>query len=159
MIDRLDKDCWETPDYIFNNLNKIFKFTQDVCANCDNYKIYNYLSAKENSLCKSWDLSCWCNPPYSKGNIDKFMEKAYNESLLGKTIVCLIPPATSTKWFNKYALKGEIYIRNERIKFIHPITKLPGKSPRGDNMLVVYNSEKTEELKNIGWMKINGKVY
>ena len=31
--------CWETPDDLFQKLNKEFNFTLDVCANKENHKL------------------------------------------------------------------------------------------------------------------------
>ena len=153
-----DTDTWATPQAIFDPLDGIFHFTCDVCATMNNHKCVNYISPTNNALNHSteWGLVSWMNPPYSRGNIDKFMERAYLEHLDGKTIVCLVPPSLNGKWFNNYGVNGRIYTRLGRIKFINPLTGDYGKNPRGDNILIVFGEEKTEELKKIGWIKING---
>ena len=59
----------------------------------------------------------WCNPPYGR-EIGKWVEKAYNESLAGVTVVMLLPARTDTKWFHDYIYgKAEIRFVRGRLKF------------------------------------------
>ena len=59
----------------------------------------------------------WCNPPYGR-EIGKWVEKAYNESLVGVTVVMLLPARTDTKWFHDYIYgKAEIRFVRGRLKF------------------------------------------
>ena len=109
-------DCLETPDEFFNNLDTEFHFTLDVAASAENAKCPNYLTAEIDALDVPWTGICWMNPPYSQ--CGKWMKKAYNESRLhGTTVVCLVPSATDTKWWHKYAVKGEIRFIKGRLRF------------------------------------------
>ena len=56
------------------------------------------------------------NPPYGRG-IEKWMKKAYDTALQGHLVVCLVPARTDTKWFQKYAMKGDIWFVPGRLKF------------------------------------------
>lgn len=106
---------WSTPQELFDELDKEFHFDLDVCASDWNAKCKNYLS--ENSLDLPWRNRNWMNPPYGKV-LNEWMKKAYEESLKGKVVVCLVPAATDTAWWHDYALKGEIrYIRG-RPRFV-----------------------------------------
>jgi site-specific DNA-methyltransferase (adenine-specific) len=59
------------------------------------------------------------NPPYSAGNIDRFMQKAYEESQKGAVVVCLVPCATDTRWWHNYAMRAqEIRFIKGRVRFI-----------------------------------------
>lgn len=61
--------------------------------------------------------SVWCNPPYGR-EIGKWVEKAYNESLNGVTVVMLLPARTDTKWFHEFVYgKTEIRFLRGRLKF------------------------------------------
>ena len=56
------------------------------------------------------------NPPYGR-TIKNWMKKAYESSLNGATVVCLVPARTDTTWWHDYAMKGEIEFIKGRLKF------------------------------------------
>ena len=64
-----DRDVWETPNKIWNTLNKQYLFEFDCCANKDNFKTKDYSNNFE-ELTKNdiKGLMCWMNPPFSKAN-------------------------------------------------------------------------------------------
>jgi phage N-6-adenine-methyltransferase len=109
-------DLWSTPQSFFNKLNEEFKFDLDVCANANNHKCENYFTQQMNGLKQEWTSTCWMNPPYGR-EIVKWVKKAYEESLKGSTVVCLLPARTDTKWWHEYCMKGEIRLVKGRLKF------------------------------------------
>ena len=75
------------------------------------------------------------NPPYGR-EISKWLEKAYNESLQGATVVCLIPSRTDTKYWHNYVMKSsEIRFIKGRLKFGKAINSAPFPSA-----IVIFNS-------------------
>lgn len=130
LSDRHNKnDNYETPAYIFDPLNKVFRFTLDVCAEKDNAKIINYISPKQDGLKTSWkDNRCWCNPPYSQ--VKKWVAKAHQEaSQFNTTVVCLLPGRVDTKAWQDYVwthAKAIVPMRG-RITFVG--CKDPAKFP------------------------------
>ena len=56
------------------------------------------------------------NPPYGR-EIGRWMQKAYEASRSGATVVCLIPARTDTSWWHRYAMRGEIRLLQGRLKF------------------------------------------
>lgn len=112
-----NKTDWGTPQKFFDKLDKEFGFTLDVCALPENAKCKKYFTPDQDGLKQEWNSANWMNPPYGK-EIYLWMEKAYNESLKGKTVVCLVPARTDTKWFHDYGIKGEIRFVKGRIKFV-----------------------------------------
>lgn len=99
------KEDWETPQKLFDELNKEFNFTVDVASSDNNYKVNKHYTIKENGLIQNWDNEIvWCNPPYGR-TIEKWVEKAWNSSAL---VVMLLPARTDTKWFHKYIYKKDI---------------------------------------------------
>lgn len=134
------KDEWETPQYLFNELNSEFDFTLDVCATIKNTKCENFFSKKDDALNQSWFGRCFMNPPYSRGNIDKFVRKAYEETVLVncELVVGVLPTRTSTKYFHEYIYgKTEIRFLKGRIKFC--VNNIQSKgSPREDTMIVIW---------------------
>ena len=130
------KDKWETPDKIFYELNEKYKFTLDPCCENHTAKCNKYYTEKENGLIQDWSGEIvFVNPPYSRGIIDLWMEKCYNESLKGILIVALIPVSTSSKWWHNYVWKkSKIIFYKGRIRFKGAQFKAPFSS-----CLAIYN--------------------
>ena len=111
-----ETDLWATPQNFFDKQNAIYNFTLDVCATDENAKCKKYFTKNDDGLNKEWHGVCWMNPPYGR-EIKQWMHKAYNESLKGVTIVCLVPARTDTVWWHEYAMKGNIEFIRGRLKF------------------------------------------
>ena len=110
-------DQWATPQSFFNEWDAVFRFELDVCADAQNAKCWRYFSEQDNGLYQDWAPNrCWMNPPYGR-EIRRWMQKAYEESLKGATVVCLVPARTDTAWWHDYAMKGEITFIRGRLKF------------------------------------------
>lgn len=108
---------WATPWWLFNRYHEEFRFTLDVCATMENAKVNRYFTPQTNGLGKDWGTSvCWMNPPFGR-EIGAWMKKAYESSLLGATVVCLVPARTCTAWWHDYAERGERRFIRGRIKF------------------------------------------
>jgi len=110
-------DDWGTPQKLFDELNKEFGFTVDVCANEFNYKLPNYFDIERDGLAQVWDGVVWCNPPYGR-TIKLWMAKALEAWQNGATVVCLVPARTDTIWWHDYAIKAtEIRFIKGRLKY------------------------------------------
>lgn len=109
-------DLWSTPRDFFNDYNAIYQFDVDVCATAENALCAKFYSPEDNGLSKEWHGVCWMNPPYGR-EIGKWMKKAYESSLHGATVVCLVPARTDTAWWHDYAMKGNIEFIRGRLKF------------------------------------------
>tara|TARA_R110000868_G_scaffold248075_8_gene504439 strand:- start:1678 stop:2073 length:396 start_codon:yes stop_codon:yes gene_type:complete len=107
---------WATPQDFFDKYNKVYNFTLDVCATKDNAKCSSYFTKEQDGLSQEWVGTCWMNPPYGR-EISLWMKKAYESSLKGATIVCLVPSRTDTKWWHNYAVHGKIEFIKGRLKF------------------------------------------
>lgn len=112
-----EKDNWATPKYLFDDLDKEFHFTLDVCADEQNHKCDKYYTKEVNGLKKLWNGVVFMNPPYGK-DIGKWIKKAYDERRNCDVIVMLLPVRTDTSWFHDYIYqKAEIRFIKGRIKF------------------------------------------
>jgi phage N-6-adenine-methyltransferase len=109
-------DLWATPQDFFDALDAEFNFETDVCASADNAKCLVFYSLEQDGLKQEWKGACWMNPPYGRA-ISLWMKKAYESSLEGATVVCLVPSRTDTKWWHDYAVRGEIRFIKGRLKF------------------------------------------
>ena len=124
-----DLPNWGTPQGLFDRLNLIWNFELDVCASDSNAKCAAYFTEEQDGLAQDWaGATCWMNPPYGR-TIGKWMKKAYEESLKGATVVCLVPARTDTAWWHDYAMNGEIEFLRGRIKFVHPEGGLSQSAP------------------------------
>ena len=134
---------WETPQWLFNKLDKEFNFTLDVCALPETAKCKNYYTPQIDGLKQDWeDNICWMNPPYGR-EIGVWIEKAYNESLKGATVVCLIPSRTDTKYWHDYCMKAsEIRFIKGRLKFGNSKNSAPFPSA-----IVIFNGKQNSNIK------------
>ena len=111
-----ETDLWATPSDFFAKYNDKYSFTLDVCATSDNAKCARFFTKEEDGLAQVWGGVCWMNPPYGR-SISHWMRKAYESSIGGATVVCLVPARTDTAWWHDYAMKGEIEFIRGRLKF------------------------------------------
>jgi phage N-6-adenine-methyltransferase len=117
-------DEWSTPDDFFAELDGIFHFDLDACASPRNAKCARYFTQQQDALQQRWQGTVYMNPPYGR-EIGAFMRKAYEESLLGATVVCLVPSRTDTQWWHRYARRGQIIYLRGRLKFGGAETSAP----------------------------------
>lgn len=129
-----NSDEWETPQDLFEELDKEFGFDVDVCASENNHKCKRYYDKNSNGLEQNWGGEVvWCNPPYSE--ISEWVKKAYYEGCKDNTIiVMLIPSRTDTRYFHDYIYqRSEIRFVKGRLKFSESKTSAPFPS-----MLVIF---------------------
>ena len=129
-------DLWETPQDLFDKLDKIFQFQIDVCATPENAKCKTFFTPEIDGLKQDWKGICWMNPPYGR-QIGKWMKKAYESSLCGATVVCLVPARTDIAWWHEYAMRGYIEFVRGRLKFGNAKNSAPFPSA-----IVVFKGEK-----------------
>lgn len=109
-------DNWPTPQAFFDALHAEFALDLDVCASAENAKCPRFFSANDDGLSQEWRGRCWMNPPYGRG-IGAWVRKAYEASLAGALVVCLVPARTDTSWWHDYCAKGEVRFVRGRLKF------------------------------------------
>tara|TARA_R100000963_G_C4590379_1_gene67798 strand:- start:240 stop:656 length:417 start_codon:yes stop_codon:yes gene_type:complete len=108
---------WTTPIDFYNQLNKEFNFTLDPCCTKDNAKCNKFYTKDDDGLSKDWSNEIvFMNPPYGR-EIKHWIKKAYDESLKGALVVCLIPARTDTTYWHDYCMKGTIKFIRGRLKF------------------------------------------
>ena len=109
-------DLHATPLDFFQKQNAKHHFTLDVCALPENAKCETFFTPEMDGLKQEWKGNCWMNPSYGR-TISQWMKKAYESSLKGAKVVCLVPARTDTAWWHDYAMKGEIEFIRGRLKF------------------------------------------
>jgi len=127
---------WETPQGFFDALDTQYHFTLDPCATPRNAKCPKYFTKNDNGLAQSWSGErVFMNPPYGR-EISRWVKKAYEESLRGTLVVCLLPARTDTRWFHDYCTKGRINFLRGRLKFGDSKNSAPFPS-----MVVIFGGE------------------
>lgn len=154
---------WSTPQPFYDELNKEFNFTLDVCATEKNAKCAAYYTKKDDALTKTWSGTCFMNPPYGdpeypckpkckkkicekrghhndvyRPGIGDFVKKAHDSAKYdGATVVCLLPARTDTAWFQDYCLGAEVRFLRGRLKFGSAENSAPFPS-----VVVIFRSKK-----------------
>lgn len=97
------RDDWATPNYIFAPLNEEFDFDLDPCCKAETAKCEKFFTPIDDGLSQSWaNRRVWMNPPYGRGVIDKWMEKARQSAWMeGASVVCLVPVHAGSQWFKQ----------------------------------------------------------
>lgn len=130
-------DDWATPQAFFEELDKEFSFTLDVCAVSQNAKCKRFITPETDGLQVGWNNEIiWMNPPYGR-EIGKWVKKA--SEARGGVVVCLLPARTDTKYFHEYIYKNPrctIRFIKGRLKFGDSTNSAPFPS-----MIVVYQNK------------------
>lgn len=123
------KDDWETPDWLFNHLDKKYNFTLDPATSGYNSKCKKFYTSVQDGLIQSWKgETVFLNPPYSKTY--EWIKKAHKEATENDvTTVILIPSRTCTKYWHDFIMDPEIcseicFIKG-RLKFSNSDTPAP----------------------------------
>lgn len=139
-----DRDAWETPQLLFNELNEEFHFTIDLCASDHNAKCDKHFTDYLSSSPISSDV-CFMNPPYS--NPKPFIAKAWEDSRVC-TIVCLVKVDTSTQWWavfwdyehHKPKPGATVRFLPKRVKYVPPTGWVGGSSgPSFPSAILIFN--------------------
>lgn len=131
-------DNFETPDYIFEQLNDIFNFELDAACSDKNCKCPMGISL--DSLNSIWMFRTFCNPPFSKKA--EFIKHADEEVQKGHCPICvMILPLNcmDTKvWHEVIEGRYHYEILKGRIAFIDPETNKPKKGNNSGTVIVYF---------------------
>ena len=100
------------------------------------------------------------NPPYGRV-IGKWINKAYEESLEGTTVVCLVPARTETQWFKTCWKARYLIFLHKRVRFV--LGEGKRSSPTFPSALVIFSNKgwglKTlEDLGVVIYMELQRKL-
>lgn len=118
------KDEWQTPMWLFDILNREFKFDLDPASTPDNALCKNYFcdhikypTAIGDGLISKWFGNVFVNPPYSK--LKLWTAKAYKEVQDGNAdlVVMLVAARTDTQAWWSYMRFGEVRFLPGRLKY------------------------------------------
>lgn len=135
-----NRDDWQTPLNIIENLEKEFGFIDfDPCPHNPSF----------DGLEVEWGYKNFVNPPYSRKLKEAFIRKAFKESKKGKLVIMLLPVSTSTKIFH------DVIYPNAEIRFLKGRVHFRGYNTRGeyvenragmhDSMIVIFKPIKGDD--------------
>ncbi len=109
---------WETPDALFDWVERRFPIAFDLAADSMNAKVSDYFDAEDDALDSEWPRKmCWLNPPYGSSML-RWAQKAVAESSLGTSVVLLVPARVDTRWWHYLAPKcKEVILLKGRVRF------------------------------------------
>jgi site-specific DNA-methyltransferase (adenine-specific) len=132
-----NREDWETPQHLFDELNDEFGFTLDPCATAEAAKCAKYYTPSEDGLTQDWTGEVvFCNPPYGTKQ-DAWIQKCSAHGAQGGVAVMLLPVRTDTARFHDLLLgKSEIRFLRGRLKFGKAKHSAPFPS-----MVVIFRNE------------------
>ena len=139
-----NSDEWETPAYLFRELDGRYHYTLDAASTHENAKCDRHFTAEEDGLLMQWGGErVFCNPPYGRA-IRDWVAKCAGETEAFVTL--LIPARTDTAYFHDYIYRKP----NVRIEFLRGRLRFEqggvatGTAPF-PSMLVYFNERLLEE--------------
>ena len=141
------KNSWGTDPVIFKALNKEFNFSMDAACSAKNTKVPScFLTKDDDALTVDWlrhmdslgakNQNVWINPPYGKGFIKKFMQKAIDEKSKGITTVLLVPATLDAQWLPINEMSEIRIVTGGRLTFLAPCDYIiKGKNGNPDRLI------------------------
>ena len=118
---------WGTPLFIADSVRQCVRILDlDPCSTQDFNATVGaevFFSRKMDGLALDWNGSVYLNPPYARGEIDKWVRKLMREvdARNTKKYVALVNNASDTQWFKRLLhLSNFICFYEGRITFVNP---------------------------------------
>lgn len=112
---------WRTPDWLFAQVDAEFGFTLDACATAESAKCARYYTVADDGLSQPWEGVVWCNPPYGRGQLAKWVKKGCESARAGAVVVMLVPCWCDTRWWHQFVMAGaELRFISSRVEFHGP---------------------------------------
>ncbi len=145
MKGKFNSDDYQTPKWLFDALDKVYRFDLDAACTRESCLAPNgfYFDYGYDALKEQWEKydRIFVNPPYSKraGPLSEWVRIMWWTVLFHRKLVVAILPATpNTKWFGYIKGSANVFYPERRIAFNTPDGK-PTKSARHDTMIVTWN--------------------
>ena len=147
-----DKQDWETPQDLFDNLNNEFDFDLDAFASDKNAKCKHFFTEQDDALQQDWTehKSIFINPPYTSKVQDEVLKKI-NDTISSNwrgVIVLLIPARTDTKRWHDYIFNKADDIRFIKGRLRFEIDGVPRGSSTFPSAVIVYDRRNEKEAED-----------
>lgn len=148
-------DEWQTPPEMFAALdaNLVYgRFTLDVACTEANCLCALGLAQDlgHDGLQEPWSdysangrrVRAFMNPPYSRGNIGKWVRKARLEAATGDVMVAgLLMVDPSTSWWQRDVMQASVLLFcDRRVRFIDPETMRPAGAPTFASCIAIWDA-------------------
>lgn len=162
-----ERNDYQTPEFIYKPIlrfEEVREFDLDVCCSVQNIPARRYITdGILDGLSIAWCDLNWMNPEFVKA--DKWIKKAYEESLKGRNTYAILPARIETVYFAKYIKNNPncfwvSLTKNKNLGFIHPETKQFMGQYKNPLCIVYFGSNAKERA--IRWHKeqpIPGSVH
>lgn len=138
----MPNDNWITPRWVFEKLGQ---FDLDPCAHTEQPwdTAYIMISLPGDGLAYPWHGRVWCNPPYSRGNPEKWVGRLADHG----DGTALLNICANAKWFHRVVWNraSAVLIPEGRIDFCKP-DGTPAGSPRYESIFVAYGAYDAAKL-------------
>lgn len=140
------RDCWRTPEFIFNHYDKRFNFAHDLASSDENHYCNSHTTDADSGLdflnveMKGFgNGAIWCNPPYS--DIMPWVEQCIALAWC-RPVVMLIPADTSVKWFKKaFDNCTECQFIAGRVSFVNAATGVPVNGNNKGSVVFIFSPD------------------
>jgi site-specific DNA-methyltransferase (adenine-specific) len=148
---------WGTPDDVIALVRTQYPLVLDVCATPGRQKAPNYFAPPGadlsnafgdtiravDGLIQDWAAWCrylggaaWMNPPFGRGVINRWVEKAALEADKGACVIALLPVRSDTSWWHNFVepvrlgeKPGEVIFWRGRMRFADAAGKVGDAAP------------------------------
>ncbi len=151
-----DRDTWQTPNWLYFWLDSIYGFNLDAAASDKFHWCAQYFTKANSALTQDWGgegTVAFCNPPYSRGMKEAFVNKAIEQRKKGVTTVMLIPALPSEGWFPNNAANHIMFISEGRVNFINPLTQKEVTGVPAGSCICVFDAKSLSSRTNITFVE------
>lgn len=146
-----DTDAWRTPRAMYKFLYGKFEIIADVAAAKENSQCFVYFTKEDNALLLNWTSELeledspfpffvFCNPPFSRDQPVKWLEKAYIEMLKGLGVIMILPWTGQLYWEHLVVARAsKIYLIHGRVPYGHPETGLPYNKCNFTSAIIIFD--------------------
>lgn len=108
-------NLYKTPAELVQLLGTRFgPFTLDAAAQPWNAQAPEYFTPSINGLKQRWHGRVWCNPPYTRGNLERWVSYARHQVTSisrVESVTLLVPHYTAEGWWQRHVTPPQGYVR------------------------------------------------
>jgi hypothetical protein len=125
----LPSDLWRTPPPIVELVHRLGPIDLDPCGHPESVvgaRRQYLLERGEDGLVLPWAGFYYCNPPYSRGNLDRWLARCREQAAAGARGIALVPSDTSTRWWHYEVRRATAFcLLSKRARFLGAVSGSP----------------------------------
>ena len=134
----MNKEEWYTPSWIVWRVKHVLGSIDLDPASCPGaqftVRAKEYFNKEQDGLSRPWHGNVFLNPPYTRGIIDRFINKLSRERYSGrvKKAIVITNNSTDTGWGQSILMEADaVCFLNKRVHFVSEDGQSKGTQPRG----------------------------